>query len=152
MGFLDDLESKLNDFNKKSEERNKDFNLKHPKADSVIKAFGGMLNDVGKELGELGKDVQNELFSGKNGVRWYVSNPLNTSFICQHCLKSILMKKINHITCPHCDTTTESKIGFFLACPECHSKIKYVSCPYCNQDIDLDAHYNHKELEDKRNG
>jgi DNA-directed RNA polymerase subunit RPC12/RpoP len=88
---------------------------------------------------------------GLNGIRGYTFSPLIKSFICPHCLKSILMDKITSTTCPHCDTTTENLVGFFLVCPSCHSKIKYFDCPHCGNKIDLDAPYNHKELEEKRN-
>ncbi len=111
----------------------------------------GFFKDLENGLNELTK-VMKDNHNGQNGIRGYTFNPLVKSFICPHCWKSILMNKINQITCPHCDTTTESKVGFFLVCPECHSKIKYVCCPYCNKDIDLDLPYNHKELEEKRNG
>lgn len=107
-----------------------------------------------KGFSGLAKNVSENVFSGKSGIRGYTMNPLVKSFICPNpkCLKSILMSKINQITCPHCDTTTESKIGFFLRCPACHSKINSVECPFCGEDINLDAPYNHKELEEKRNG
>ena len=88
---------------------------------------------------------------GKNGIRGYTFSLYHTSFICPHCLKSILMEKITSITCPYCDTTSDNRVGFFLFCPSCHSKIKYFTCPYCKEGIDLDAPYNHKELEEKRN-
>ena len=90
--------------------------------------------------------------NGLNGIRGYTFNPLIKSFICPHCLMSILMEKINSITCPHCKETTESKIGFFLKCPKCHSKIVDFICPHCGEFINLDAPYNHKELEERRNG
>ncbi len=106
----------------------------------------------GPKLSEVLDDIDKNVFSGKSGIRGYVVNPFIKSFICPHCLKSILMEKINHITCPHCEETTDSKFAFYLACPKCFSKIKYFACPKCGSDIDIDAPYNHKELEEKRNG
>lgn len=111
----------------------------------------GFLKDLEDGMNKLGKQLQDNA-KGKNGIRGYTLNPLVKSFICPNCLKSILMKNITRITCPFCDTTTENKIGFFLFCPECNSKIKYFECPHCHEDIDLDTPYNHKELEEKRNG
>ncbi len=97
-------------------------------------------------------NLSENVLSGKNGIRGYCMNPLVKSFICPHCWESILLEKINQITCPHCRETTESKFAFYLACPKCFSKIKNFSCPRCGKDIDIDAPYNHKELEEKRNG
>lgn len=75
-------------------------------------------------------------------------------FICHNCLKTILIKDIEKITCPFCDKTPNTKTALIMLifdhCLICKGKLQYLACPKCGQPINLFAPYNEKELEAKR--
>lgn len=99
-----------------------------------------------------------------------------SSFICHHCLKTVMVSKI-HLTCPYCeaqfgyrktqgikDEPVDSIISLvsigidevglrnaiFDSCPKCDGKIQFITCYHCGEPINLFAPYNESELEGKR--
>lgn len=101
------------------------------------------------------------------------NNPLGiisgvAKFICPHCLKSVLVEKIN-LTCPYCDeqfghrkndsgSITLTRIfdgsrlinSIFDKCDHCGGIIRFIQCYHCEKTIDLFSPYNESELEAKR--
>jgi len=74
------------------------------------------------------------------------------SFICPHCLKTIEVEKIQ-FSCPFCDTKYSNNAAALLnKCQNrsCQAKIKYITCYYCNNIIDLFTYYDEKKLRAKR--
>ena len=76
--------------------------------------------------------------------------PLTGTIICPHCLKNILVEKIEKITCPYCDADNLNLRHVLLGCPQCNDQIRYLNCPYCNDEIDLYTPYNIDKLKGKR--
>ncbi len=98
----------------------------------------------------------NNLF--KNIGKAFADRKVITQFICPHCLKSILLEKLN-FECPFCNEIYDSNAFLNIAmkeqilfdkCNKCSSKIRYIECYNCNNSIDLFAPYNQEELEAKR--
>ena len=76
--------------------------------------------------------------------------PLTGNFVCPHCLKNILIEKIEKITCPYCDAENLNFKNVLLGCPQCDDYIRFLNCPYCNEEIDLFAPYNINKLKGQR--
>lgn len=75
---------------------------------------------------------------------------LMKSFICPHCLKSIVVGDL-HFACPACGKEHHgSENDLFYWCYGCKKKIPTVDCPHCGESIDLFAPYDEKALEAKR--
>jgi len=110
------------------------------------------------------------------GLRYvYNINKRLPIFICEHCLKTNIVKNYN-LVCPFCDSSfevvdndSEKMIGdtyvrglrnfanestiekvLFDKCPVCGGKTQYVGCQHCGADIDMFKEYNHTALENKR--
>jgi len=116
----------------------------------IFKFYKKLITDMVNAPGELAEILRKES-DGSRGIKGMMVNPLIKSFICPHCLKSIVIEKINYIICPHCDSKNEvSRIALVAFCLTCGDPIKYYKCPYCKKGIDLDAPYDRKALQDKR--
>ncbi len=81
---------------------------------------------------------------------WFFTSKSKVSFICPHCLKTILFKNIANIPCPLCSTHGHSRFELFLYCSSCRESIDYFDCPHCQHPINIKEKYDHQVLLDKR--
>jgi len=100
----------------------------------------------------VSSSVENDKKSKELGIssKFVCITYLLNQFICPTCLKVIETRKIRH-NCPYCETVySGNEKALFEKCVNCQGILKYLTCYYCGNTIDLFAPYDENKLEIKR--